>query len=89
MSVSGRAGLGIVDVRLDGSFSLQARLINQLRERLPVGRGAAVIRQGDAKLRQEVGGWGQIGDGRRGMQAVKQRCDPGNLLNVGRGPGGL
>ena len=89
MSVSGRAGLGIVDVRLDGSFSLQARLINQLRERLPVGRGSAVIRQGDAKLRQEDGVWGQIGDGMRVMQAVKQRFDPGNLLNVGRGPGGL
>ena len=89
MSVSGRAGLGIVDVRLDGSFSLQARLIAQLRERLPVGRGSAVIRQGDAKLRQEVGVWGKIGDGMRVMQAVKQRFDPGNLLNVGRGPGGL
>jgi len=25
----------------------------------------------------------------RVMQAVKQRFDPGNLLNVGRGPGGL
>lgn len=89
MSVSGRAGLGIVDVRLDGSFSLQSRLITQLRERLPVGRGSAVIRRGDVKLRQEVGVWGQIGDGMRVMQAVKQRFDPGNLLNVGRGPGGL
>jgi len=89
VAVAGRAGLGVVDVRLDGALETQARVISELRERLPIGRGSAVIRHGDAALRQRVSAWGCIGDGKRVMQAVKQRFDPDNLLNVGRGPGGL
>ena len=89
MAAVGRGGLGVVDVRLDGSLDVQARVITELRERLPIGRGSAVIRRGEAALRQRVDPWGPIGDGMRVMQAVKRRFDPGDLVNVGRGPGGL
>ena len=89
MAAAGRAGLGVVDVRLDGPLEARAGLIAALRERLPIGRGSAVIRRGDAELRQRIDAWGAIGDGMRVMMAIKRQFDPAGLLNPGRGPGGL
>ena len=89
LAAAGRAGLGVVDVRLDGPLDRQARLVGDLRERLPVGRGSAVIRRGDPALRRRVDPWGPIGDGMRVMTAIKRQFDPEGLLNAGRGPGGL
>lgn len=89
LAAAGRAGLGVVDVRLDGPLDKQARLVEDLRERLPVGRGSAVIRRGDPALRRRVDPWGSIGDGMRVMTAIKRQFDPEGLLNAGRGPGGL
>ena len=89
MAVAGRAGLGVVDVRLDGPFDAQAGLVDALRERLPSGRGSAVVRRGGSELRQRIDAWGPIGDGMRVMMAIKRQFDPAGLLNPGRGPGGL
>lgn len=89
MAAAGRAGLGVVDVCLDGSPEAQAGLVAVLRERLPAGRGSAVIRRGGAELRRRVDPWGPIGDGMRVMMAIKRQFDPAALLNPGRGPGGL
>ena len=89
MAVAGRAALGVVDLRLDGALDAQARLVGELRERLPPGRGSAVIRRGDPALRRSIDPWGSLGDGRRVMEAIKRRFDPGGLLNTGRGPGGI
>ena len=89
MAAAGRAGLGVVDVRLDGSPEAQAGLVAVLRERLPAGRGSAVIRRGGPELRRRVDPWGPIGDGMRVMMAIKRQFDPAALLNPGRGPGGL
>ena len=89
LAAAGRVGLGVVDVRLDGPLDEQARLVEDLRERLPVGRGSAVIRRGDPALRRRVDPWGPIGDGMRVMTAIKRQFDPEGLLNAGRGPGGL
>ena len=89
MAATGRAGLGVVDVRLDGPLDAQAGLVNALRERLPGGRGSAVVRRGEPELRQRIDAWGPIGDGMRVMMAIKRQFDPAGLLNPGRGPGGL
>ena len=89
MTAAGRAGLGVVDVRLDGPIEAQGRLVGDLRGRLPIGRGSAVIRRGDPALRRSVDAWGPIGDGMRVMTAIKRQFDPRGLLNTGRGPGGL
>ena len=89
MAAAGRAGLGVVDVGLDGPPAAQAGLVGALRERLPVGRGSAVIRRGESELRRRVDAWGPIGDGMRAMMAIKRQFDPAGLLNPGRGPGGL
>ena len=89
LAVAGRAALGVVDLRLDGPLDAQVRLVEELRERLPAGRGSAVIRRGDAALRRSIDPWGPIGEGRGVMQAIKRRFDPDGLLNTGRGPGGV
>ena len=89
MAAAGRAGLGVVDVRLEGGLDAQARLVADLRQRLPIGRGAAVIRRGEPALRERIDPWGPIGDSMPVMAAIKRQFDPEGLLNTGRGPGGL
>ena len=89
IAVAGRAALGVVDLRLDGPLEAQARLVEELRERLPPGRGSAVIRRGDPALRRSIDPWGPLGESGRVMEAIKRRFDPGGLLNAGRGPSGL
>ena len=89
LDATGRAGVGVVDVWLRGAIESQARVIAQLRERLPVGDGSAVIRRGDQLLRQRIDPWGPIGDSLPLMRAVKARFDNEGRLNTGRGPGGV
>ena len=89
MVVAGRAGLGVVEVRLQGRAEDQARVITQLREGIAAGSGAAVVRRAPPGLRQFVDPWGAIGDGLPLMRVVKSRFDPDGRLNQGRGPGGL
>ena len=86
---TGRAGLGVLCVGLSGAVAQQASLVTALRQRLPVGRGSAVIQRADPELKAAVDVWGPVGDGLRVMQEVKRRFDPTGTLNPGRGPGGL
>ncbi len=85
----GRAGLGVLYLRLSGAASAQASLVRSLRERIGRGRGSVVIRQAGRELRTLVDVWGPLGDGFPLMQQVKRQFDPGGILNPGRGPGGL
>ena len=87
--VTGRAGLGVLYVGLNGAVSEQAAFVTGLRERLPVGRGSAVIQRADPELKALVDVWGPVGDGLRIMREVKRRFDPTGTLNPGRGPGAL
>ena len=85
----GRAGLGVLYLRLSGAASAQASLVRSLRERIGRGRGSVVIRQAGGELRSLVDVWGPLGDGFPLMQQVKRQFDPRGILNPGRGPGGL
>ncbi|MDP6580243.1 MAG: FAD-binding oxidoreductase [Vicinamibacterales bacterium] len=87
--VTGRAGLGVLYVGLGGDVPRQASLVTALRERIPAGRGSAVIQRADPELKALLDVWGPVGDGLRIMQEVKRRFDPTRTLNRGRGPGGL
>ena len=88
-AVAGRVGLGVADIRLEGPVDSQARLILTLREKLPVGRGSAVLRSADLTLRQKIDVWGPVGSGITVMRAVKNRFDSANRLNAFRGPAGF
>lgn len=85
----GRAGLGVLYLRLAGSAAAQASLVRALRDRLDPGRGSAVVRRAGGELRSLVDVWGPLGDGFPLMRQVKQQFDPRGILNPGRGPGGL
>ena len=87
--VAGRAGLGVLLVRVEGDAEAQARLLTELRQRIPAGCGSAVVLRGSRELKARVDVWGPIGDGFDLMRAVKQRFDPLGILNPGRGPGGI
>ncbi len=73
----GRGGLGVVYLRFEGQPDAQARLVNELRARLPVGRGSAVVLRGSPDLKRLVDVWGPIGDAaplmRNGEAPVRSR----------------
>jgi glycolate oxidase FAD binding subunit len=87
--VETRAGLGVFLVKIENDTDAQARAIDGIRSRLPVGSGSAVIVRGSSELRARTDVWGPIGDGLPLMRAVKQQFDPVGILNPGRGPGGV
>ena len=87
--VTGRAGLGVLHVRLNGGGAAKAEFVTALRARCRPGQGSVVLRQADAQLQSRVGVWGAIGDGLPIMREVKRRFDPTGTLSPGRGPGGL
>jgi glycolate oxidase FAD binding subunit len=89
VDIVGRAGLGVLLVRIDGDASIQQRAIAALRSRVPLERGSVVVVRGAEALGPEIDAWGPAGDAFRVMQAVKRSLDPERILNPGMGPGGL
>jgi len=85
----GRAGVGVLLVRVGGDVSCEARTIADLRARFAPGTGSAVILRGSDDLKRIADVWGPAGDTLPVMRAVKQQFDPDGLLNPGRGPFGL
>ena len=85
----GRAGVGVLLVRVGADVSCQARTIADLRARFAPGTGSAVILRGSDDLKRIADVWGPAGDTLPVMRAVKQQFDPDGLLNPGRGPFGL
>jgi glycolate oxidase FAD binding subunit len=88
-TAAGRAGLGVFVLHLTGTRDNQKKVITGLRESLPAGRGSAVLMSGSRDLRKELDVWGTIGDALTLMKAVKHQFDPDQILNRGRGPGGI
>lgn len=88
-AVTGRAGLGVLEVRLHGRVTARAALVTALRAQFRPGHGSVVVRRSDPELQSLVDVWGPIGDGLPIMREVKRRFDPTGTLNPGRGPGGL
>jgi glycolate oxidase FAD binding subunit len=88
-AAAGRAGAGVFELCVKGDVQTQKRVIDGLRDALPLGRGSAVIMKSAPELRTHVDVWGPIGDGLALMKSVKQQFDPAGVLSPGRGPGGL
>lgn len=88
-SAAGAAGTGVFRLCVRGDVQAQKRVIEGLRDALPLGRGSAVLVKSPPELRTHVDVWGAIGDGLALMKAVKKQFDPAGVLSPGRGPGGL
>ena len=86
---AGRAGAGVFLLRVTEEVQLQKRVIDGLRDALPIRERQRCYRQGSPELKEHVDVWGPIGDGLALMKAVKQQFDPAGMLSPGRGPGGL
>jgi glycolate oxidase FAD binding subunit len=82
----GRACLGVLMLRIDGSTELQTRIVRDLRNR---ETGSAVLLRASDELKAAAGVWGPMGDAFGVMRSVKRSFDPQGVLNAGRGPGGM
>ena len=87
-SVTGRAALGVLSVRVDGASEALASLIADWRHRATVNGGSLVIQRAPAEL-EHLDRWGELPDSFAVMRAVKTRFDPNGILCPGMGPGGL
>ena len=85
----GRAGLGVLLVRIGGDVARQTRVVNALRARIPPERGSVVVVRASDDVKRAVDVWGPAGDALPVMRAIKHEFDPNGLLNPGRGPFGL
>jgi glycolate oxidase FAD binding subunit len=85
----GRAALGVLAVRVDGSDQAAALVIDGLRRAAGRRGGAVVVVRAPAGISALIDPWGDVGDASAMMQAVKSRFDPRNTLSPGRGPAGL
>ncbi len=88
-AAAGRAGAGVFQLCITEDVQVQKRVIDGLRDALPLGRGSAVVVKSPPELRTHVDMWGPMGDGLALMKSVKQQFDPAGVLSPGRGPGGL
>lgn len=85
----GRAGVGVLLLRLDGSDDEQERVAVQLRGRFKTGEGHVSVLRASPDLKTRLEAWGSVGDALPLMQTIKRQFDPAGILNPGRGPGGL
>jgi glycolate oxidase FAD binding subunit len=85
----GRAGVGVLLLRADGTDDEQERVAIQLRGRFKTGEGHVSVLRASADLKARLEAWGSVGDALPLMQTIKRQFDPAGILNPGRGPGGL
>ena len=85
----GRAGVGVLLLRINGDAPQQQHAIEALRSRVPPGRGSVVVVRASDEVKRVVDVWGPAGDALPVMRAIKHAFDPAGLLNPGRGPFGL
>jgi glycolate oxidase FAD binding subunit len=86
--ITGRAGLGVLIVALNGPLQSQVETIQALRNR-PARTGSATVLRGSDALKSTVGVWGPKGDAFNIMQGLKRAFDPNEILNPGAGPHGI
>jgi glycolate dehydrogenase FAD-binding subunit len=85
--VIGRAGLGVVLLRVDAQDEDLEAIIKQLRARFKPGEGHVSLLRASDDLKRRLGAVGAVGDSLRLMQAIKREFDPAGILNPGRGAG--
>jgi glycolate oxidase FAD binding subunit len=88
-SAAGRAALGVLYLRWQGSASAASAWLDHLRSRIGRRGGTAVVAAASPVFSGRIDPWGPLATNRSLMAAVKARFDPHSILNPGRGPGGL
>ena len=86
--ITGRAGLGVLTVALNGPLQSQVDAIQALRNR-PARTGSATLLRASDALKSAVGVWGPKSDAFKIMQGLKRAFDPNGILNPGGGPHGI
>ncbi len=88
--VSGRAGLGVLQVHFTGGDAdSQVATVMALRERLRSRGASVVIRDAPAEVRRRADVFGDVGDALPLMRRIKERFDPDRILSPGRFVAGL
>jgi len=87
--VGGRAALGVLFLKLRGDVERHMEIVQDVRRTAVERGGSAVLLSTPLPVERRVEAWGEVGDSRRTMQAVKARFDPNGTLSPGRGPGGV
>jgi glycolate oxidase FAD binding subunit len=89
--VFGQAASGVTYVALPGAWPADAarRAIEDLRGWAFGCGGSAVVLDGPVAVREGLDAWGPVGDAFALTRRVKERFDPGRVLNPGRFVGGI
>jgi FAD/FMN-containing dehydrogenase len=87
-SLTGRAALGVLFLRVHGNAPAIRPLLADWRHRASVGGGSLVLHSSAPDVEQ-FDRWGDSGDAMPVMRAVKARFDPHHILSPGMGPGRL
>ncbi len=93
--LGGRAGLGVVFVRVSGHAETHPSMVADLRRAArqttaPAAPNASVVvLEAESAVRSAIDVWGDVGDALPIMKSIKARFDPHGTLSPGRGPGGL
>jgi glycolate oxidase FAD binding subunit len=89
VSLSGHAGTGVTLARLSGGEDALVEVIEEVREiRLRRG-GSVVVQEAPLTIKERLDVWGSGGDYLGLTRRVKEKFDPGYILNPGRFLGGI
>ncbi|MDQ4000181.1 MAG: FAD-binding oxidoreductase [Actinomycetota bacterium] len=88
--ITGHAGIGVTYVALSGGDE-EARVgvVEELREIWLRRDGSVVVRKAPLSIKERLDVWGPAGDYLGLTRRVKEKFDPGGVLNPGRFPGGI
>ncbi len=87
--ITGHAGTGVTFVALPGEEEGQVGTIEELREIWTRRGGSVVILQAPLSIKRKLDVWGPAGDYLGLLKRVKEKFDPGSVLNPGRYVGGI
>ncbi len=88
--ITGRAGIGVTYVALSGADEeAQAQTVEELREIWVRRGGSVIVREASPEFKKRIEVWGPMGSRLELSRRVKEKFDPGGVLNPGRFVGGI
>jgi len=88
--IRGHAATGVTLVGLSGGDDeARAGVVTGLRRIIGSREGSVVVLEASPELKRRVDVWGDVGDALTLMRRVKERFDPGGVMNPGRFVGGI